>query len=103
MLERAAVAFDNPDYVDVVIHSYRHRLGFAAGYPPYEEIEERLTRQHRSPSQQSLWTAWRTVTSRLPMARRPQVTSPVRAFTTRCQMLGTTFRRNLQTHSPMRC
>jgi hypothetical protein len=23
--------FDNPDYVDVVIHSYRHRLGLAPG------------------------------------------------------------------------
>ena len=36
------VAFDNPDYVDVVIHSYRHRLGFAAGYPPYEDLEKQL-------------------------------------------------------------
>lgn len=25
-LDRAATAFDNPDWVDVVIHSYRHRL-----------------------------------------------------------------------------
>lgn len=30
-LIRAARAFDNPDYVDVVIHSYRHRLGLAPG------------------------------------------------------------------------
>ena len=43
--ERSAAAFDNPDYVDVVIHSYRHRLGHAAGFPPYEELEERLARQ----------------------------------------------------------
>ena len=40
--DRSAVAFDNPDYVDVVIHSYRHRLGFAAGYPPYEDLEKQL-------------------------------------------------------------
>jgi len=33
-LERAAVAFDNPDYVDVVLHSYRHRLGLAPSYLP---------------------------------------------------------------------
>ena len=32
-LDRAAAAFDNPDYVDVVIHSYRHRLGLAAAHP----------------------------------------------------------------------
>ncbi len=41
-LDRHASAFDNPDYVDVVIHSYRHRLGLAAGYPPYEDVEKRL-------------------------------------------------------------
>jgi pimeloyl-ACP methyl ester carboxylesterase len=45
LLERAAAAFDNPDYVDVVLHSYRHRLGFAAGFPPYDEIEQRLAGQ----------------------------------------------------------
>jgi pimeloyl-ACP methyl ester carboxylesterase len=42
MLDRHAGAFDNPDYVDVVIHSYRHRLGLAAGSPPYEDVERRL-------------------------------------------------------------
>lgn len=41
-LERHAVAFDNPDYVDVVIHSYRHRLGLVPGYPAYEEVERKL-------------------------------------------------------------
>jgi pimeloyl-ACP methyl ester carboxylesterase len=30
---------------DVVIHSYRHRLGLAPGYPPYEDIERRLAAQ----------------------------------------------------------
>lgn len=44
-LHRHASAFDNPDYVDVVIHSYRHRLGIAAGYPPYEDLEKRLAAQ----------------------------------------------------------
>ncbi|CDG85941.1 alpha/beta fold hydrolase [Janthinobacterium agaricidamnosum] len=40
--ERAAQAFDNPDYVDIVIHSYRHRLGLAPGYPDYEAAEKKL-------------------------------------------------------------
>jgi pimeloyl-ACP methyl ester carboxylesterase len=40
--ERTATAFDNPDFVDVVIHSYRHRLGLAPGYPAYSAIEQRL-------------------------------------------------------------
>src|SRR5262245_43768254 len=41
-LDRHAAAFDNPDYVDVVIHSYRHRLGLAPGFPDYEDVERRL-------------------------------------------------------------
>jgi pimeloyl-ACP methyl ester carboxylesterase len=43
--ERAARAFANPDYVDVVIHSYRHRLGLAPGFPQYEAIEKKLAAQ----------------------------------------------------------
>jgi pimeloyl-ACP methyl ester carboxylesterase len=42
---RSAEAFDNPDYVDVVIHSYRDRLGHAAGYAQYQDLEERLAAQ----------------------------------------------------------
>jgi pimeloyl-ACP methyl ester carboxylesterase len=41
-LDRAAEAFENPDYVDVVLHSYRHRLGFADGDPRYDDLEKRL-------------------------------------------------------------
>ncbi|SDJ00598.1 MULTISPECIES: alpha/beta fold hydrolase [Bradyrhizobium] len=40
--DRTAVAHDNPDYVDVVIHSYRHRFGLAAGDPQYAELQRRL-------------------------------------------------------------
>src|ERR1700682_4330751 len=39
---RSAVAFDNPDYVDVVIHSYRHRFGLAEGDPHYADLQRRL-------------------------------------------------------------
>jgi pimeloyl-ACP methyl ester carboxylesterase len=41
-LERTAVAHDNPDYVDVVIHSYRHRYGLAESDPQYADIQRRL-------------------------------------------------------------
>jgi pimeloyl-ACP methyl ester carboxylesterase len=41
-LDRHAGAFDNVDYVEVVIHSYRHRLGLALGYEAYEDVERRL-------------------------------------------------------------
>lgn len=43
--ERSAAAFDNPDFVDVVIHSYRHRYGLATGDPAYAAIEQRLAQQ----------------------------------------------------------
>ncbi len=42
MLDRAAEAFDNPDYVEVVLHSYRHRLGYADGDPRYADLERQL-------------------------------------------------------------
>lgn len=43
--ERSAAAFDNPDFVDVAIHSYRHRYGLVAGDPAYAEIERHLAQQ----------------------------------------------------------
>ncbi len=42
---QTAAAFDNPDFVDIVIHSYRHRFGAAAGDPDLEAIERRLAAQ----------------------------------------------------------
>jgi pimeloyl-ACP methyl ester carboxylesterase len=39
---RTADAFDNPDFVDVAIHSYRHRYGLAEGDPRYADLERRL-------------------------------------------------------------
>jgi pimeloyl-ACP methyl ester carboxylesterase len=41
-LDRHAAAFDNPGFVEVVVHSYRHRLGLTDGYAPYAEVEQRL-------------------------------------------------------------
>ena len=43
--DRSAAAFDNPDFVDVVIQSYRHRFGLVAGDPAYAGIERRLATQ----------------------------------------------------------
>jgi pimeloyl-ACP methyl ester carboxylesterase len=42
---RTADSFDNPDFVDVVIHSYRHRTGNTAGDPRYAPVEARLAAQ----------------------------------------------------------
>lgn len=43
--KRSAAAFDHPDFVDVVIQSYRHRFGLAAGDPAYAYIENQLAAQ----------------------------------------------------------
>jgi pimeloyl-ACP methyl ester carboxylesterase len=40
--DRTARAHDNPDYVDIVIHSYRHRFGLAEGDPQYADLQRRL-------------------------------------------------------------
>ncbi len=40
--EMTAASFDNPDFVEVAIHSYRHRWGAAPGDPRYDDLEARL-------------------------------------------------------------
>ena len=40
--ERTAPSFDNADFVDVVIHSYRHRVGNAPGEARFTDTEARL-------------------------------------------------------------
>jgi pimeloyl-ACP methyl ester carboxylesterase len=39
---RTAGSFDNPDFVEIVIHSYRHRNLNAAGEPRFAALERRL-------------------------------------------------------------
>ncbi len=40
--EIIARSFDNPDWADVVLHSYRHRWGLAEGDTAYAGLEQRL-------------------------------------------------------------
>jgi pimeloyl-ACP methyl ester carboxylesterase len=40
--DRTAASFNNPDYVAIVIHNYRWRLGLAEGEPKYDDFEKRL-------------------------------------------------------------
>ena len=40
-----ARSFDNPDFVDVVVHSYRHRFGLVPSDPALVAIEARLAAQ----------------------------------------------------------
>ena len=41
----SAASFQNPDFVDIVIHSYRHRYGYAPGDPVLQPVEDRLAEQ----------------------------------------------------------
>ncbi len=43
--EATATSFDNPDFVEVVVHSYRHRFGLAEGDPAYQATEDLLAAQ----------------------------------------------------------
>ena len=43
--EATAQSFDNPDFVDVTIQSYRHRYANAPGDPTLEPFEQRLAQQ----------------------------------------------------------
>lgn len=45
--ERSAASFNNPDFVAVVIHSYRHRFALAPGDPAVENTERLLAAQPR--------------------------------------------------------
>ena len=42
IFERSALAFNNPDHVDIAIHNYRWRLALAQGEPKYDDLEKRL-------------------------------------------------------------
>jgi pimeloyl-ACP methyl ester carboxylesterase len=42
VFSRTAPSFDNPDFVDCVIHSYRHRNLGAPGEPRFADVERRL-------------------------------------------------------------
>jgi pimeloyl-ACP methyl ester carboxylesterase len=45
LAEKTAVSFENPDFVDCVIHSYRHSIGNAAGEPRFEAVERELAKR----------------------------------------------------------
>jgi len=39
---QTASSYENPDFVDIVIHAYRHDFGLAAGDPALQALEDRL-------------------------------------------------------------
>jgi pimeloyl-ACP methyl ester carboxylesterase len=45
LYQASAASFENPDFVETVIHSYRHRFGYIPGDPALEHIEAELAAQ----------------------------------------------------------
>ena len=45
MFNLTAASFDNPDFVDCVIHSYRHRNFNAPGEPRFLDVEQQLAKR----------------------------------------------------------
>ena len=43
--DRSAVSFDNPDFVDTVIHAYRWVFGLERGNPALQPLEDRLAQK----------------------------------------------------------
>ncbi|HWF47765.1 MAG TPA: hypothetical protein VG168_12220 [Bryobacteraceae bacterium] len=44
---QSAVAFENPDFVEVVIHCYRSVFGLEAGDPALQPLEDHLAQKPR--------------------------------------------------------
>jgi pimeloyl-ACP methyl ester carboxylesterase len=45
--DKTAQSFANPDFVEIVIHSYRYRWGNASGDPRYDELVSRLAKSSK--------------------------------------------------------
>jgi pimeloyl-ACP methyl ester carboxylesterase len=45
LFDETARSFENPDFVEIVIHSYRHRYGAAAGDQSLQALEQKLAGQ----------------------------------------------------------
>jgi hypothetical protein len=100
--ERSAAAHDNPDYVDVVIHSYRHRFGLAAGDPHYADSQRRLALLPpiSVPSVTSMAT--RMACCPRAMEAQPRPSSPATVSTAWCRARDIFCRRKRRQHSQPR-
>jgi hypothetical protein len=91
--ERMAAAFDNPDYVDVVIHSYRHRFGLADGDPQYADLQRRLAALPVIAVPAITLDGDADGVAPPPMARRPHQNFPAAAAITSSRMRAIICRR----------
>ena len=98
--QRSAASFDNPDYVDVVIHSYRHRLGW---HPVIRNMRMSRRSSRRYPSSRcppSRSTGRLTASSLPAMAGLPRPSSRADESTIGCRMRATPYRSKRRRSSP---
>lgn len=74
--DRAAPSFDNPDWVDTLVHAYRYRFGNAAADPRYDKAE-RLIAARKPPAVPVARLEGRR-SARLPYAIEDGATAPPR-------------------------
>ena len=87
--ERTAVSFDNPDFVEVVVHSYRHRHRAAEGDPERWSQSKRSWRNNRrSASRRSTWPAIRAASAHRLANTAPHYTSPGSTNDESCRTWG---------------
>jgi pimeloyl-ACP methyl ester carboxylesterase len=99
-LERTSVAHDNPDYVDIVIHSYRHRYGLAEGDPRYADIRAGSPRCRRSPCPRSRSMVRATASCAPPTGRQAPRNSPGAASIAESRARDIISRRKSRRFSP---
>ena len=101
-LERTSIAHDNPDYVDIVIHSYRHRYGLVDGDPRYADIQRKLAALPPITVPAITLDAKATASRPLPMARQAAPGLPAAASTAGFRAQATICRRRSRKHSRRR-
>jgi pimeloyl-ACP methyl ester carboxylesterase len=100
--ERTATAHDNPDYVDVVIHSYRHRFALRPATPPMPSCSAVSRRCRRSRCRPSRWTAMPTACFPPATAAPARRNLPAAVSTAWCRAPVTTCRRKRRKRLPRR-
>ncbi len=102
--ERTAASFDNPDFVEVVIHSYIATVSLSWGtIQPMRRSSAASPPNRRSPCRRSRWTA--TPTAWRGSAAAPAMPLASRAVTSTgsSPVQDTTCRRKCRRSSPRRC
>ena len=98
----SAPSLHNPDFVDVVIHSYRHRYELADGDPRYQPLEDLIAQEPRITVPTVVLESGETA-SAAPRRRPAGTISPAPTARPSFPALDTTFRRRTRRRSHRPC